>query len=64
MPEELWRQDIIRSLLIADKTIADLCRENENLLIFPYSIESSDDRLRSPLVMSILNTNDLMKVTG
>jgi 5-methylcytosine-specific restriction endonuclease McrBC regulatory subunit McrC len=47
---------------IADKTIAELCRENENLLIFPYSIESSDDRIGESSVMSILNTDDPEKV--
>lgn len=43
---------------IADKTIAELCRENENLLIFPFSIETSDDRIGEASVMSILNTED------
>ena len=43
---------------IADKTIAELCKENENLLIFPYSIETSDDKIGNSSIMSILNTND------
>ena len=52
------RQDVASLFPIADKTIAELCRENENLLIFPYSIESSDDRIGDSSIMSILNTED------
>lgn len=57
-----WRKDVAPLFPISDKTIAELCRENENLLIFPYSIESSDDRIGESSVMSILNTNDPEKV--
>ena len=56
------RKEVSALFPIADKTIAELCRENENLLIFPYSIESSDDRIGESSVMSILNTNDSEKV--
>ena len=56
------RKDVAALFPIADKTVAQLCRENENLLIFPYSIESSDDRIGESSVMSILNTNDSEKV--
>ena len=57
-----WRKDVAALFPIADKTIAELCRENENLLIFPYSIEMSDDRIGDSSVMSILNTDDPEKV--
>ena len=56
------RKEVSALFPIADKTIAELCRENENLLIFPYSIESSDDRIGESSVMNILNTNDSEKV--
>ncbi len=56
------RKDVAALFPIADKTIAELCRENENLLIFPYSIETSDDRIGESSVMSILNTDDPEKV--
>ncbi len=56
------RKDVAGLFPIADKTVAQLCRENENLLIFPYSIESSDDRVGDSSVMSILNTSDPEKV--
>lgn len=60
---EIFRRRDVASLFpIADKTIAELCRENENLLIFPYSIEASDDKIGESSIMSILNTNDPERV--
>lgn len=56
------RKDIATLFPIANKTIAELCRENENLLIFPYSIETSSDKIGESSVMSILNTGDPDKV--
>ena len=52
------RKDVSPLVPIADKTIAELCRDNENLLIFPFSIESSDDRIGDASVIRILNTKD------
>lgn len=52
------RKDVTALFPIADKTIAYLCRENENLLIFPFSIETSSDKIGEASVMSILNTAD------
>ena len=60
--EEFLRKDVAALFPIADKTVAELCRENENLLIFPYSIETSDDRVGDASVMTILNTSDPDKV--
>ena len=56
------RKDVAALFPIADKTIAELCKENENLLIFPYSIETSCDKIGESSVMSILNTGDPDKV--
>ena len=56
------RKDVSALFPIADKTIGQLCRENENLLIFPYSIDDSDDRIGETSVLSILNTDDSEKV--
>lgn len=56
------RKDIAALFPIANKTIAELCKENENLLIFPYSIETSNDKIGESSVMSILNTGDPDKV--
>ena len=60
--ETFLRKDVAALFPIADKTIAELCRENESLLIFPYSIEASADRIGDSSVMSILNTHDSEKV--
>ena len=61
--EAYQRKDVAALFPIADKTIAELCRENENLLIFPFSIDQTDDRIGESSVMSILNTDDPEKVT-
>ena len=61
--ETFLRKDVAALFPIADKTIAELCRENENLLIFPYSIEESADRIGESSIMSILNTHDPEKVS-
>ena len=52
------RSDIASLFPFAGKKIAELCRENENLLIFPYSIELSDDRIGSSSVIAIQNTRN------
>lgn len=58
----LKRNDVSALFPIADKTIAELCRANENLLIFPYSIETTDDRIGDSKIMSIQNTDNPEKV--
>lgn len=60
--ETFLRKDVAALFPIADKTIAELCSENENLLIFPYSIEQAEDRIGEASVMSILNTKESEKV--
>ena len=59
------RSDVAALFPIADKSVEQLCKENENLLIFPYSIESTDDRIAGSSVMSILNTDnpDIVRIT-
>lgn len=52
------RRDVAALFPIADKTIAQLCRENDNLLIFPYSIETFDDRISESSIMTVLNTSN------
>jgi len=60
--ETFLRKDVAALFPIADKTIAELCNENENLLIFPYNIEQAEDRIGEASVMNILNTKDSEKV--
>lgn len=56
--QSFQRKDVAALFPIADKTIAELCQENENLLIFPFSIETSDDRIGSSSILSIPNTSN------
>lgn len=56
------RKEVSALFPIADKTVSSLCKENENLLIFPYSLESFADRIGESSVISIQNTNDFEKV--
>lgn len=56
------RKDISELFPIADKTIADLCKENENLLIFPQRIAESGDKIDKLPILSIQNTSDPDKV--
>lgn len=56
------RKDVSALFPIADKTIAQLCKENENLLVFPYCIEESNDRVGDASVMTLVNTSDPDKV--
>ncbi len=56
------RKDVGPLFPIAGKTVTQLCRENENLLIFPYSIGMADDLIGNSSVMNILNTEDPEKV--
>lgn len=56
------RKDIAELFPVANKTISELCKENENLLIFPHSIEQSDDRIDGSTILSIQNTSDPDKV--
>lgn len=56
------RKDVAALFPLADKSIAQLCLENDNLLIFPYSIETSDDRIGDSSVLNILNTSNSEEV--
>jgi conserved domain protein len=56
------RKDIAALFPIADKTIADLCNDNENLLIFPRYDEKTKDRIEESPILKIINTNDSDKV--
>ena len=56
------RKEVSALFPIADKTVSSLCKENENLLIFPYNLESFADRIGESSVISIQNTNDFEKV--
>lgn len=57
-----YRKDVSALFPIANKTVAELCREYENLLLFPFSIDTTDDRIGASSVLSIQNTDDPEKV--
>ena len=57
-----YRKDVAALFPFADKSIAELCRENENLLVFPYSIETTDDRIGESSIINILNTGNAERV--
>ncbi len=50
-----------------NKTIEQLCKENNKLLIYPYSIEETDDRISKSVLFEIVNTrnpDDVYLATG
>lgn len=59
------RKDIAELFPVSDKKISELCKENENLLIFPHSIEQSDDRIDNSTILSLQNTSnpDIVRIT-
>ena len=57
------RNDVAALFPIADKSISQLCRENEHLLVFPFSIEDTEDRIGEASVLNIKNTDDPEIVT-
>lgn len=56
-----YRKDVAALFPIAGKNIAQLCRENENLLIFPYCLNDTDDRIGESSVIDLQNTDDAEK---
>lgn len=51
------RVDVAHLFSIADKTISQLCEENEHLLIFPYSIKNSADKIEKANIINIQCTS-------
>ena len=52
------RKDISALFPVANKKISQLCKENKNLLVFPDSIEASEDVIGDASIMTILNTDN------
>ncbi len=57
------RTDIAALFSIADKPLAQLCQENENLLIFPYSLGDWGDNIGDSPILSLQSTSSPDKVT-
>lgn len=47
---------------IADKTIRELCKDNDNLLVFPHDIDLSDDDIGGANILFLQNTSNPEKV--
>ena len=60
--ETFDRKNVSALFPIASKNIAELCRDNEGLLIFPHSIDTSDDKIGESSIINIQNTDDPEKV--
>ena len=60
--ETFDRKDVSALFPIASKNIAELCQDNEGLLIFPHSINTSDDKIGESSIINIQNTDDPEKV--
>lgn len=56
------RNDVAALFPIAGKTVSQLCDENENLLIFPYSLNETNDCISESFIFNIQNTDDPNKV--
>lgn len=63
-PAESFSRDTIASLFpLSDKPISQLCKENENLLLFPYCLDESNDEIEDSCIFSIKNTDTPNLVT-
>ncbi len=62
-PAVIRDRDKISALFpIANKPISQLCKENENLLVFPYSLRAEEGGIGDSPILNIQNTSDPDKV--
>lgn len=54
--KEFGREEIADLFPIAGKTLSDLCRENENLLLFPDCLNSAKDKIGDEKICELQNT--------
>ena len=61
------RKDISPLFAMTGKTVAELCRENERLLIFPYCLSQTDDKMGESTVITLASTcnpDEVRTLTG
>ena len=58
----LDRKAIAPLFSIANKTIDALCRENNNLLIFPDAIKKTKDKIQNECIFKLENTENINEV--
>ena len=56
------RKEVAAIFPIAGKSIVELCKANDNLLIFPHCLGATADKIENETIMSIENTEDPEKV--
>lgn len=54
--KEFGREEVADLFPIAGKTLSDLCRENENLLLFPDCLNSAKDKIGDEKICELQNT--------
>ena len=60
---QLFHRDAIRDLFpLADKSLEELCKDNENLLVFPENLQIGDDKIGESFLLKIKNTDNPNKV--
>lgn len=60
--KEFGREEIADLFPIAGRTLSDLCRENENLLLFPDCLNSAKDKIGDEKICELQNTTYSDKV--
>lgn len=61
-PERRNRKEVAALFPFAGKSIVELCKANENLLIFPHCLNATNDKIGSNTILDIENTDDPEKV--
>ena len=57
-PKKCSRKEISALFPIAGKSITELCKEHENLLIFPHCLCATKDKIEKNTIIEIQNTKD------
>jgi 5-methylcytosine-specific restriction endonuclease McrBC regulatory subunit McrC len=52
------RKEVAAIFPIAGKSIVELCKANENLLIFPHCLSETEDKIEKETIIDIKNTED------
>lgn len=56
---KVYNRDMIKDLFpIADRSIIDICKENDNLLIFPDALDRTNDKIGQSSLINIKSTQD------
>jgi len=56
------RKEVADLYCITDKTIDQICKENEGVMLFPNNIEQSNDRIGQSHILNLINTDNPERV--